>query len=208
MQSFLPKRLKELRKEHNMTQEQLAKKINKTRSTIAGYETERKEPDFDTLVTLASIFNISTDYLLGLTDSKERYSTSDTIIIPVVSETLNHQNILVKENICGYSALLSNETGEGNHFYFKVKDNSMCNSRILAGDLVLIKMQDNPEDGRIFLVSLENKEAVLRRIFSKGSTYIFQPDNPVYSPYIVSGKEEFNQKVRIIGKAVHVRFSI
>ncbi len=73
---------------------------------------------------------------------------------------------------------------------------------------MLIKMQDNPENGRIFLVSLENKETVLRRIFSKGSTYIFQPDNPVYSPYIVSGKEEFNQKVRIIGKAVHVRFSI
>lgn len=39
-----------------------------SRSTIAGYETERKEPDYETLKKIADFFNVSIDYLLGRTD--------------------------------------------------------------------------------------------------------------------------------------------
>lgn len=67
-------RLKQLRKEHNLTQEELAQKISKTRSTIAGYETERKEPDYETLALLAKYFNVSLDYLMGVSDVKNPYS--------------------------------------------------------------------------------------------------------------------------------------
>lgn len=67
-------RLKQLRKESNLTQEELAQKISKTRSTIAGYETERKEPDYETLVLLAKYFNVSLDYLMGVSDVKNPYS--------------------------------------------------------------------------------------------------------------------------------------
>lgn len=63
-------RLKQLRKEHNLTQEELARKISKTRSTIAGYETERKEPDYETLILLANFFNVPLDYLLGRNNNK------------------------------------------------------------------------------------------------------------------------------------------
>ncbi|KNF08525.1 putative transcriptional regulator [Gottschalkia purinilytica] len=62
------KRLKQLRKEHQLTQEELAQKISKNRSTIAGYETERKEPDHETLILLADFFEVPLDYLLGRTD--------------------------------------------------------------------------------------------------------------------------------------------
>ena len=62
------KRLKELRKKYNLTQEELGEKISKTRSTIAGYETERKEPDYNTLKSIADLFDVSVDYLLGIVD--------------------------------------------------------------------------------------------------------------------------------------------
>ena len=61
-------RLKDLRKREKLTQEELALKINKTRSTIAGYETERKQPDYETLKTLASFFDVTVDYLIGHSD--------------------------------------------------------------------------------------------------------------------------------------------
>lgn len=64
-------RLKLLRKELNLTQEELAIKLNRTRSTIAGYETERKQPDYDTLKFIADFFNVSTDYLLGRTENRD-----------------------------------------------------------------------------------------------------------------------------------------
>lgn len=64
-------RLKQLRKEFHLTQEELAQKISKTRSTIAGYETERKEPDYETLVLFADFFNVPLDYLLGRTNNRD-----------------------------------------------------------------------------------------------------------------------------------------
>ena len=66
-------RLKQLRKEKNLTQEDLAQKISKTRSTIAGYETERKEPDYETLTLIAEVLGTTTDYLLGNSDIRNPY---------------------------------------------------------------------------------------------------------------------------------------
>lgn len=63
-------RLISLRKEKGLTQADLAKVINKQRSTVSGYETEGKEPDFGMLCTLAGYFEVTTDYLLGKSDSR------------------------------------------------------------------------------------------------------------------------------------------
>lgn len=67
MQKF-SNRLISLRKEHGLTQEELAKLINKKRSTLSGYETEGKEPDLETICLMANFFGVSTDYLLGCSD--------------------------------------------------------------------------------------------------------------------------------------------
>lgn len=69
MQKF-SNRLISLRKERGLTQEDLAKLINKKRSTVSGYETEGKEPDLETVCFLASHFGVSTDYLLGYSDER------------------------------------------------------------------------------------------------------------------------------------------
>nr|DAY52042.1 MAG TPA: helix-turn-helix domain protein [Caudoviricetes sp.] len=69
MQKFST-RLVSLRKERGMTQEELAKALNKKRSTYSGYETEGKEPDLETVCILAKYFGVSTDYLLGYSDHK------------------------------------------------------------------------------------------------------------------------------------------
>ena len=61
-------RLKELRKNYNMTQEELANKLGIVRTAIANYETGRTNPDPETLSIIANIFNTTTDYLLGRTD--------------------------------------------------------------------------------------------------------------------------------------------
>lgn len=53
-----------------MTQTDLAQVIKKQRSTVSGYETEGKEPDFDTLCFLAEYFGVTVDYLLGRDDEK------------------------------------------------------------------------------------------------------------------------------------------
>lgn len=64
-------RLKRLRKELKLTQEQLSHELNIARSTISGYETERKEPDYDTLIYIANYFDVSIDYILGRTNVRK-----------------------------------------------------------------------------------------------------------------------------------------
>ena len=64
-------KLKLLRLQDNMTQEQLAQKLNLTKSVISAYETGLRLPSYDVLIRIAKIFNVSTDYLLGLEHKQE-----------------------------------------------------------------------------------------------------------------------------------------
>lgn len=74
MQRF-SNRLIALRKERGLTQEDLAKVIQKKRSTVSGYETEGKEPDLETVCLLAEYFGVSSDYLLGMSSYRNHTET-------------------------------------------------------------------------------------------------------------------------------------
>ena len=62
------KRLKELRSENNYTQNFIASKLGIRQQSYARYERGVGEPNLDTLVSIAKLFNVSTDYLLGIAD--------------------------------------------------------------------------------------------------------------------------------------------
>jgi transcriptional regulator with XRE-family HTH domain len=62
------KMLRELRLEHNLTQEQLASQFNKTNSAVRMWETRGTEPDFETLCQLAQFFDVTVGQLLGVED--------------------------------------------------------------------------------------------------------------------------------------------
>ena len=67
-------RLRELREENNLTQTNLAKELLIDQRSLSFYEIGKYEPNLDTLKRIAIYFNVSTDYLLGLTDNKISYS--------------------------------------------------------------------------------------------------------------------------------------
>lgn len=62
------KKLKELRLEKELSQRELAEILKTNNSSVCDWERERSQPDLETLVDIAKYFNVSTDYLLGLTD--------------------------------------------------------------------------------------------------------------------------------------------
>lgn len=63
--------LKTLRLQKKWTQAQLAQKLGITKSVISAYETGLRLPSYDILIHIAKIFNVSTDYLLGLEKRRE-----------------------------------------------------------------------------------------------------------------------------------------
>lgn len=60
-------RLKELREDRGLTQDEMADILKVSRSQMSNYETGKYEPSIDTLIFLADFFNVSLDYLLGRT---------------------------------------------------------------------------------------------------------------------------------------------
>ena len=64
-------KIKQLRKENNLTQSELADKLNCSLSKIGMWETNKREPTKDDLIMLANAFDISVDYLLGLDDKSQ-----------------------------------------------------------------------------------------------------------------------------------------
>ena len=61
-------RIKKIREELGLTQQELADKLDCAKSTIAMYENETRKPSLEILVKLSEIFNCSIDYLLGKTE--------------------------------------------------------------------------------------------------------------------------------------------
>lgn len=63
-------RLKQLRLNKNLRQEQVANLIGVNKSAISTYENNTRQPSFEILVRLATLYRVSTDYLLGRTDCR------------------------------------------------------------------------------------------------------------------------------------------
>ncbi len=70
-------RIKQLREELGLTQQELADKIGGAKSTIAMYENESRKPSMEVLLSLSEIFNCSIDYLLGKTDVRNPEQQDD-----------------------------------------------------------------------------------------------------------------------------------
>ena len=73
-------RIKFLREELNMTQQELANKLDGAKSTVAMYENETRKPSMEVLLRLSEIFNCSIDYLLGKTDIRNPGRQIDDVL--------------------------------------------------------------------------------------------------------------------------------
>ncbi|MFA5449538.1 MAG: helix-turn-helix transcriptional regulator [Clostridia bacterium] len=68
MKNLFKERLKELRREKGLLQQDLAKELNVSKSAVSGWEVGRNQPNYDVLLQLANMFEVSIDYLIGKKD--------------------------------------------------------------------------------------------------------------------------------------------
>ena len=67
-------RLQEIRKDHHDTQQALADKLHATLFAVRCWEQNKSDPSHDTLVAICKLYDVSSDYLLGLTDIDPAYA--------------------------------------------------------------------------------------------------------------------------------------
>ncbi len=66
-------RLKDLREDHDLTQQQVAKFLNMKQSQYSRYERGIRDIPTDILIILAKYYNTTTDYILGLTNDPQKH---------------------------------------------------------------------------------------------------------------------------------------
>ena len=88
---MLNERLKQLRKEKKVTQQDVANYLGITRPAYTAYEKGNRSPDYDLLNKLAKYFNVTTDYLLGST-SNETDNSQKPELTPYQQEVLDFFN--------------------------------------------------------------------------------------------------------------------
>lgn len=77
--SYFSEKLYELRKEKNLSQEELAEKLNVARQTISKWETGSTTPDTNNLIELSNIFEISIEDLLGKNNKVEEENKTEEV---------------------------------------------------------------------------------------------------------------------------------
>lgn len=84
-------RLRELRLKKKLTQAQVAKRLNISKSIISGYENNTKTPSLEILTQLCVLYDVSSDYVLGLDNRKMMF------IDGLTQQQLNILQVLVRE---------------------------------------------------------------------------------------------------------------
>lgn len=96
--------LKKLRQDNKLTQDELAKKIETSRSNIANYENDKNMPSVDILEKISELFNVSIDYLLGKTDKNNTISfKEDEIYIALSKSDRGYISDEVKDKILEFA---------------------------------------------------------------------------------------------------------
>ena len=205
LSKYIGKRIKEFRKAHNLTTEELAEKIGTTRATVTRYENGIRKANQDVLFQLADIFNVSVDDFFPPRDSMPSniiYPLSSglqQVSIPLVGTIACGDPITAEENLDGYiEETFEKPVPSGTLFALRCKGHSM-EPTIPDKAIVVIHEQPEVEDGEIAAVQVDHDtEATLKRIKHQGNMILLLPDNKNYDPIVLNE----DNPGRIIGKAI------
>lgn len=145
-------KLKSLRVEYELTQSQLAKKLDTSKSNISKYESDSIEPNMKTLVLISEYFNVSIDYLLGTSNIRNithpSLSKEETELIEYYNYIHNSTSLSFKEKkkltlFFPFATFLQSEEKELIGYYNKL---SLMNRRWIMGQMIdLIKKADEKD---------------------------------------------------------------
>lgn len=206
-------RLKLLRTEAGLSQQDAAKQLGTSKSSINMYERGEREPGIDMLETIADYFNVDMDFLLGKSEHRSKSAwlaqTERLPPYPGIMPITTQRIPLLGEIACGKPIFCNEdresyiEVGTNIHadFCLRCKGDSMTGARIFDGDIVFIREQDTVDNGQVAAVIIGD-EATLKRVYfyPEKSKLVLQAENAKYEPLVYVGEEL--SEIHILGKAV------
>ena len=183
-------KIKTLRIQHGMTQEELGEKVGVKKSAIYKYENgivvNLKR---STIEKLAKVLEVSPSWLIGIEDDTgsippgfQPIPELDTV--PIVGRIACGTPILAEQNIDGVTCIPHRWRAT---FVLTCKGDSM-EPKIQDGDLVAIRKQPEVENGEIAAVRI-GEEATLKHVYRRDGFLELRPENPKYESIILIGEK-------------------
>ena len=196
------------REELGMSQEELAIKLGyKNRSSINKIEKGINDIPQSKIVDFAKALYITPEALMGWKDS---YNESETLIpirtaamVPIIGSVRCGPGGPAYEYIDEYVSIDDSYRKPDEIRGFRATGDSMEGDEIHDGDLCLVHLQDEVEDGALAVVVIDGEEGTLKRIRRQPGMIILEASNPAYQTRVFAG--EAANTIRIIGKVVEVR---
>ncbi len=197
-------RLRHLREERGLRQEDVAEAFFVVKSTVSQWETSIHAPrDQATLVKLADYFNSTVDYLLGRSAEPHPLAGSfplgETRRIPIYAEGSAGLPKFVPEDIVGYEYISAEDVRGGEYFFLRVTGDSMIGKRIQEGDLLLVRKQPVLEDGQIGVFVTEDG-VTIKTFHKQGNLAILTPENPAHKPQCILLRD-----LTIVGEVIEAK---
>lgn len=196
-------RVKNLRKEKGISQQELAQMLYVNQTAVSQWERGVTNPSTDTVIALANIFGVSVDYLLGNSDYPGA-PTPAGVQIPVLGNVQAGLPISAVQDILDFEEITPELAATGEFFALRIKGKSM-EPRMMEGDVVIIRQQDDADTGDTVVVLVNGDEATVKRLKKRPEGIMLVPNNPTFEPLFYSNRDIAELPVRIIGKVVELR---
>ena len=191
--------IKALRLKNGMKQDEFAEKLGVKRSTVSKWESGTSTPTMAMLTKIAEMFGLGYDILMG-----KNMTDEEDVAIPVLGEVRAGIPAEAIENIIGTEYIPSEMAKTGEYFALTVKGDSMS-PRIMEGDVLIVRKQNDVNDGDIAIVIVGNEEATVKKVIKHIDGITITAINPAYRPRFFSNKDIINLPVEILGKVVELR---
>ena len=193
-------KIKSLRKEHKLSQEELAKMIPVNQTAISQWERGITTPNPNALKRLCQIFNKTSNYFYDMEEPKKEKGVK----IAVLGEVAAGIPISAIEDIVDYEEITEELAAQGEYFGLVIKGDSMEPS-MTNGDVVIVRCQSTAENGDIAIVLVDGETATCKKIKKTPQGLMLISLNPAYEPMFYSNKEIEQLPVRILGKVIELR---
>lgn len=199
---LIGQRIKEVRKEKDMTLDDVARSVGVAKSTIQRYEAGLiTSPKLPVLIAIADALGVNPNWIKGTSNEKDaikKPTCDDRVPVPVLGEVSAGPGKYAADSITGYimedKAQMS---ADCDYVYLKVVGDSMY-PEFKDGDLVFVKCEPSVNSGEYAVVMVDNEMGVVKRVVY-GKDYVeLQSVNPMYPPRRFTGADI--EKIRVFGR--------
>ncbi len=206
-------RFKEALNMRGKTQSDVCQLTGIGKSAISQYIKGSFVPKQQRVYAIAKALNVSESWLMGYDvpperEDKPKHTPELTPIeynpthkIPVLGRISAGLPLYAEENIEEY--IYTELNGGNEYFGLRVEGDSMNAARICDNDIIIVRQQEQVEDGEIAVVMVGDQDATVKRFHREGRNVFLTPQsyNPVHKVQVYDLKET---NIRIVGKVVQV----